>query len=172
MAPTKKVENMHELGRNFVEEVLDVKETEFISVEEAAKGHHLQSKCQIRPWKGETRAQVRTFLLSLGDVGLRQHFMLSNRRLLLHFAADMWPTINSRYEKDGWWYAAREEITYYVCRECGDRQLEGQSKLAARNDAELQECTKCAARYARVPKRQARATLKDDFEFYSRQMEW
>ena len=42
------VTNMHELGRNFVEEVIDVRETEAATVEEAAKGHHIQFKCQIR----------------------------------------------------------------------------------------------------------------------------
>ena len=46
--------NMHELGRNFVEEVIDVRETEAATVEEAAKGHHIQFKCQIRGWKEET----------------------------------------------------------------------------------------------------------------------
>ena len=78
-APTTSVTNMHELGRNFVEE--------------AAKEHHLQFKCQIQGWKAERRAQVRAFLLSLTDVGLRQHLAHSNGSILFHFAASMWPTI-------------------------------------------------------------------------------
>ena len=41
-APMTRVTNMHELGRNFVEEVHDVKETEASTAEDAAKGHHLQ----------------------------------------------------------------------------------------------------------------------------------
>ena len=82
---------MHELGRNFVEEVLDVKETKASTAEEVVKGHHLQFKCQIRGWKEETRAQVRTSLLNLNDVGLRQHLVYSNERILFHFTAHIWP---------------------------------------------------------------------------------
>jgi hypothetical protein len=46
VAQTISVANMHELGRNFVEEVLDVEATEARTAEDAAKGHHLQFKCQ------------------------------------------------------------------------------------------------------------------------------
>ena len=42
-ASTTSTANMHELGRNFVEEVLDVRETEASTAEEAAKGHHRSS---------------------------------------------------------------------------------------------------------------------------------
>ena len=42
-APTTSVTNMHELGRNFVEEVLDVRESKASTEEEAAKGHRLLS---------------------------------------------------------------------------------------------------------------------------------
>ena len=163
-APTTSVTNMHELGRNFVEEVLDesldVRETEASTAEEAAKGHHLQFKCQIRGWKEETRAQVRAFLVGLKDVVLRQLLVRSNGRILFYFTADMWPTITPRYEKEGWWYAARDEVTYYECSACGDRKLEGQSEQVARSDADHQACSACATRRVRDAKRRARATPK------------
>ena len=64
--------DMHELGRTFVEEVLDVREVQSSTEEETAKGHHLQFKCQIRGWQQETRARSRVHMLNLTDVGLRQ----------------------------------------------------------------------------------------------------
>ena len=92
-APTISVTNMHELGRNFVEEVIDVRETETATVEEAAKGHHIQFKCQIRGWKEDTRARIRASLLSLNDVGLRPRLVHSNGSILFHFTGNMWPAI-------------------------------------------------------------------------------
>jgi hypothetical protein len=93
-------------------------------------------------------------------VGLRQHLVRSNGRILFHFTADMWPTITPRYEEDGWWHASRDEVTYYECSACEDRRLEGQSKQAARSDADHQACLACATGRARDAKRRARATSK------------
>ena len=115
---------MHELGRNFVEEVIDVRETGAATVEEAAKGHHIQFKCQIRE---ETRTRKRASLLSLNDAGLCQRLVQSKGSILFHFTSDMWPTRTPRYEKDGWWYAVRDEVSYYECSACGDRKLEASS---------------------------------------------
>ena len=122
---------MHELGRNFVEEVIDVRETEASTAEEAAKGHHLQFKSQIQGWKGETHDQVRAFLLGLKDVGLRQHLVRSNGGILFHRTADMWPTITPRFEKDGWWYAACDEVTHTnaVHAEIGDWKVNPSRRL-------------------------------------------
>ena len=112
---------MHELGRTFVEEVLDVREAQTSTEDQTAKRHHLQFKCPIRGWKQGARAQMRAFLLSLTDEGLRQYLVHSSGRILFHFARTMWRTISPRYVEDGWWYAVRDEITYLVCSVCEER---------------------------------------------------
>jgi hypothetical protein len=74
---------MHELGKNFVEQVFNVKQVESSTTEEVARGHHLQFECQIRECKEKTHAQVMTSLLSLGDVGLSQHFGTLQRKNII-----------------------------------------------------------------------------------------
>ena len=154
------VTNMHELGRTFVEEVLDVREAQTGTEEETAKGNHLQFKCQIRGWQQETRARSRVHMLNLTDVGLRQHLVHSMGSVLFHFASTMWPTISPRYGEDGWWYAVREEITYLECSGCEARILKGQCEQKACNDTDQQTCQVCVARRTRDAKRQARASPK------------
>ena len=134
---------MHELGRTFVEEVLDVREAQTSTEEETAKGHHLQFKCRIRGWKQEARARMRVFLLGLTDVGLRQYLVHSKGSVLFHFARTMWQTISPRYGEDGWWYAVREEIAYLECDVCEERILEGQFEQKACNDTDHQTCQAC-----------------------------
>ena len=66
IAPMSSATNMHELGRTFVEEVLDVREAQTSTEEETAKGHHLQFKCQIRGWQQEARARIKTVSIRYG----------------------------------------------------------------------------------------------------------
>jgi len=151
---------MHDLGRNFVEEVLDVREAQTSTEEETVKGHPLQFKCRIRGWKQEPRAQMSALPLSLTDVGLRQYLVHSNGSILFRFARTMWRTISPQYGEDGWWYAVRDEITYLECIVCEERILEGQSEQTVRNDTNHQTCQACVARRARDAKRRARAPPK------------
>jgi len=151
---------MHELGRTFVEEVLDVREVQTSTEEETTMGHHLQFKCQIRGWQQEARARLRAQMLGLTDVGLRQYLAHSKGCVLFHFASTMWPTISPRYGEDGWWYAAREEVTYLECGVCEKRILKGQFEQKACNDIDHQTCPACVARRTRDAKRQARASQK------------
>ena len=149
-----------ETRRTFVEEVLDVREVQTSTEEETTKGHHLQFKCQIRGWQQEARARLRAHILGLTDVGLRQYLVHSKGRVLFHFASTMWPTISPRYGEDGWWYAAREEVTYLECGVCEKRILKGQFEQKACNDIGHQTCQACVARRTRDAKRQARASQK------------
>ena len=102
IVPMSSATNMHELGRTFVEEVLDVREVQTSTEEETTKGHHLQFKCQIRGWQQEARARSRVQMLGLTDVGLRQYLVHSKGCVLFHFASTMWPAISPRYGQDGW----------------------------------------------------------------------
>ena len=158
--PISSATNMHELGRTFVEEVLDVREVQTSTEEETTKGHHLQFKCQIRGWQQEVRARSRVQMLGLTDVGLRQYLVHSKGCVLFHFASTMWPAISPRYGEDGWWYAAREEVTYLECSVCEKRILKGQFEQEACNDIDHQTCQACVARRTRDAKRQARASQK------------
>ena len=63
--------NMHELGRNFVEEVVDVREVKVSTEEGAATGGHLEFKCRIPGLQKDTRTQARTSPLEPSDQGLR-----------------------------------------------------------------------------------------------------
>ena len=119
-APMSSARNMHGLGRTFVEEVLDVREVQSSTEEETAKGHHLQFKCQIRGWTQGARAQMRTYLLSLTDVALRQYLVHSNGSILVHFARTMWRTISPRYgEVGGMQYVMKSRTWSVACVQNG-----------------------------------------------------
>ena len=63
--------NMHELGKNFVEKVIDVREEKVSSETEAGTAGHLEFQCRIRGWQKETRVLTRATLLQRSNAGLR-----------------------------------------------------------------------------------------------------
>jgi hypothetical protein len=85
--------NMHQLGVNFVERVLDVRRRHTDDGKAAAPGESLDFLAQIRGWQSEERKQKKAQLLQLNDIGLRvalEHAAGTNFFLIpkAHFAEE------------------------------------------------------------------------------------
>ena len=64
--------NMHHLGVNFVDRVLDVRRRHIDDGKAAAApGESLEFLAQIRAWQSEERKKRKAHLLQLNDIGLR-----------------------------------------------------------------------------------------------------
>jgi len=63
--------NMHQLGVNFVERLLDVRIRNADDGKAAAPGESLEFLAQSRGWQSEERKQRKAKLLQLNDIGLR-----------------------------------------------------------------------------------------------------
>ena len=94
--------NLHELGKNFVEEVIVMSDKKVSPETGAFTAGHLAFECRIRGWQEDTRAQVKTSLLQLGNIGLRQHLAHSGRSTMFRIPTEMWPGFWPRDEPGGW----------------------------------------------------------------------
>ena len=63
--------NMHQLGVDFAERVLDVRRRHTDDGKAAAPGESLEFLAQIRGWQSEERGKRKAHLLQLNDIGLR-----------------------------------------------------------------------------------------------------
>jgi hypothetical protein len=63
--------NMHQLGVNFVERVLDVRSRHTDDGKAAAPGESIEFLGQIRGWQSEERKKRNAHLLQLNDIGIR-----------------------------------------------------------------------------------------------------
>jgi hypothetical protein len=96
--------NMHQLGVNFVERVLDVRRRHTDDGQAAAPGESLKFLAQNRGWQSEERKKRKAQLLQLNDVGLRValgHAVGADVFLIpkAYFAKE-----TPEQGDEGWWY--------------------------------------------------------------------
>lgn len=149
---------MHEFGKNFVEEVIDVRENKTSSETEAGTTGHLEFQCRIRGWQKDARAQTRTRLLQLSNAGLRHHLAHSGRNTIFRLPTEMWPGSQPRYETGGWWYVACEKVTFRECPEYSDRVPEAEAKSSEGRRRGPRQCEKCGTERARMSRRSSQTT--------------
>ena len=150
--------NMHELGKNFVERVIDVRQEKVSWDTEAGTTGHLEFQCRIRGWQKDTRALTRTSLLQLSNAGLRLHLVHSGRGIIFRLPTEMWPGSQTRYQTGGWWYVALEEVTFRECPQCSDRVPEAGAKSSEGRRRGPRQCETCGTERAGMSRRRPQTT--------------
>ena len=101
---------MHQLGKIFVERVLDIRRRHSEGSETVVPGESLEFLAQIRGWQSEARAQRRAHLMRLSEIGLRVElegaagsdvFLVPKE----HFAGE-----TPEHGDEGWRYRVRSVI--------------------------------------------------------------
>jgi hypothetical protein len=114
--------NMHQLGVNFVERVLDVRRRHTDGGKAAAPGESLEFIAQIRGLQSEERKKRKAQLLQLNDIGLRVALGHAIRTDVFFIPKAHFAKETPEQGDEGWWYQVRSVIRCRECRQCNVRK--------------------------------------------------
>ena len=145
--------NMHNAGKDFVEEVVDCRWRPDASELAATAELHdrLEFKCRLRGWEPEARKQRIDDLLDKhtgvnAEGRLMRALLNSEPPILLFFPAQQFPTETPVSQESGWWYKARTECTIRRCGRCWQqKRLDHFDKESRRPEYRRPECHECQA---------------------------
>ena len=110
--------NMHELGKIFVERVIDVRRRHSEGSSTVAPGESLEFLAQIRGWQSEARAQRRAHLMNLSEIGLRVALEGAAGTDVFFVPREHFAHETPEQGDEGWWYQVRLVIQCRECRKC------------------------------------------------------
>jgi len=119
-AGRKRLINIQELGKKFIERVLAVRWKQGVAEETTDGEAHLEFKVEVTGWEEGERSNRRAALLDMTDIGLRS--ALRHRGDLIFIPGDMWPEFTPKFGMNGWWYTAKEEVLRRQCKRCMEWQ--------------------------------------------------
>ena len=117
-AGRKKLINIQELGKKFIERVLAVRWKHGVAEETNDGEAHLEFKVGVTGWEEDERNSRRTALLGLTDPGLRS--ALRSKGDLIFIPGNMWREFTPKFGMNGWWYTAKEEVLRRQCKRCAE----------------------------------------------------
>jgi hypothetical protein len=136
--------NMHRLGENFVEKVIDVRRRVTSDGKAAAPGESLEFLALIQGWQFEARRERREQLLRLNDIGLKvalEHVKVKDVFFIpeVHFAEEK-PMLA---DDGGWWYQVQSVIWCRTCRKCRVRKEPKEFTRKEWRKERLATCIEC-----------------------------
>ena len=159
--------NMHNAGRDFVEEVTDCRWNPdgFSVTEDTELQDRIQFRCKLRGWDPEARRRDIDDLLAKhtgenADAKLIRALLAREQPTLLFFPAQQFPNEPPEFQDRGWWYKARKECMIRRCGRCWQQKVldhfDAQNRKATCRRPECLECK-------RLPKSQ-KERLEEDTE--------
>ena len=115
--------NMHNLGRQFVERVLDVRRTPMTDHSAGREGETLEFLAQVRGWQGVQAAARKEWLLKLNDWSLGHHLTQAAGTDIFLIPQEHYPQAEPENGESGWWYRVREIAQCRQCMACCRRKL-------------------------------------------------
>ena len=135
--------NMHNLGRHFVERVLDVRRTPTTDQSAGREGETLQFLAQVRGWQGVQAAARKERLLKLNDWSLGHHLTQAAGTDIFFIPQDHYSRAEPENGESGWWYRVREVAQCRQCMVCCRRKLRAEFTGEDWNKQRPVKCSQC-----------------------------
>ena len=118
-----RVVNVHNLGRLFVDRVLDVRRTPTANQEVEKEGEALQFLAEVRGWQGIEAAERKKRLLRMSDVSLSIELGWAAGTDIFLIPKEHYPRNVPEDDDPGWWYLVKEITQCKLCVTCCRRKL-------------------------------------------------
>ena len=118
--------NVHNLGSQFVSEVLDVRRTPEVNQRAGKEGETLQFLAQVRGWQGVEASARKERLLNLNDLNLGIELEREAGTDIFLIPKEHYPQAMPDNDDSGWWYRVREVRRCRQCTVCGRRKVQGE----------------------------------------------
>ena len=135
--------NMRNLGRHFVERVLDVRRTPTTDQSAGREGETLQFLAQVRGWQGVQAAARKERLLRLNDWSLGHQLTQAAGTDIFFIPQEHYPRAEPENGESGWWYRVREVAQCRQCMVCCRRKLRAEFTGEGWNKQRPVKCSQC-----------------------------
>lgn len=145
--------NVHNLGRHFVEQVLDVRRTPVADQNAGREGETLQFLAQVRGWQGVQAEARKEWLLGLNDWSLASQLTLAADKHIFCIPQEHYPRDQPENGEPGWWYRVERVATCRQCIVCDRRKVQAEFTCEDWNKRGPIKCSQCKGEHQRLGRR-------------------